>query len=200
MAPCVLLTIPITREFSPKPSPVRTGAHMTHTLGRSQQSLTFDLSAQLLGDCGQSLNLARLSFPLCKMGSFLGWGLREREYKYRGWHAGRAGWAVPANLILMLVVSPSGPTCSAEDTLQGAEQIDWGPSPVGPCAPSQHRIPPPRPDPTAAPHIALVVPLCLPAPSLPQTMVGCEFSVYLWERKAQDKYPWLNVLKERMGL
>lgn len=84
MAPCVLLTIPITREFAPKPSPVRTGAHMAHTLGRSQQSLTFDLSAQLLGDCGQSLNLARLSFPLCKMGSFLGWGLREREYTQGG--------------------------------------------------------------------------------------------------------------------
>lgn len=63
---CVLLTVSQTRKLALHPSRTRMGAPLPRTLGNSCQFLTFYLFTQLLCDCGQSLNLARLNFLLCK--------------------------------------------------------------------------------------------------------------------------------------
>ena len=77
------------------------------------------------------------------------------------------------------------------------EQIEWiGALPCQSLGPLAAQEPPPRPDPTAAPYIALVVSPHLPAPSLPWTMADCEFSQFIWE-KARPKINALGLMCSR---
>ena len=100
------------------------------------------------------------------------------------------------SLLILFYCYWSLPRGSQERCFTGSRQNGLGPFPCQSLGPLAAQEPPPRPDPTASPYIALVVSPHLPAPSLPWTMTDCEFSQFIWE-KARPKINALGPMCSR---